>query len=108
MIGNRIKYRKYFTYNGETNYNLEEGLVVDAYTKVSGSMSGSGGVFLGFGDSKMSGNTRSDRYYKIQISYVNNEGKTIVYYTDISAGCLHEIVSFANQSQEINEEKIIQ
>jgi len=105
MIGNTIKYREYFTYGGETKFNIKEGVVVDAYTKIDGSMSGKGAAILGFGESSMRGKTDSTRMYKIEISYINQKDERVVFYQDIPASRLHEIVSYANQPQEQNEEK---
>lgn len=105
MIGNKIKYREYLTYGGEVKFNIEEGIVVDAYTKIDGSMSGKGASLLGFGESSMRGKTDSTRMYKIEMSYINREDKRVVYYKDIPANRLEEIVSFANQTQEQKEEK---
>jgi hypothetical protein len=98
MIGNKIKFAEY-TYSGSTHTREEhEGLVVDAWTDVSGTVSGKTDVFLGFGEGKVSGRTQSNRMYKVQTKYGS--------FKDIRAGMISEIVEFAKLI--VIDEKIIQ
>jgi hypothetical protein len=67
MIGNTIIFRLYKeTTGGFRDYSTPaievEGLVLDAFTKIDGSIKGES--FLGFGEVK--GNTASTRMYKVQ------------------------------------------
>lgn len=63
MIGNKILFRWYDSPTGYTRPIPEkEGIVVDAWTEVTGS--GKGEVFIGFGDAK--GEVKSRRYYKVE------------------------------------------
>lgn len=69
MIGNRIKYSKWnFDYPEDSPLRREEkeGLVVDAFTEVSGYVSGSSDSFLGFGSGSVSGSTNSRRKYIVE------------------------------------------
>jgi len=104
MIGNRIKFKKYsFRTLGSTHQlhdTQEEGLVVDAWTDVSGTVSGKTEVFLGFGEGKVSGSTKSKRMYKVEC------GKTFKYYQDIEANMITEITEFAKLV--VIDEKIVQ
>jgi hypothetical protein len=97
MIGNTIKYRK-LTWIG-SDYTQEEktGLVVDAYTEITGKSKSES--ILGFGSG--TGKTESKRIYKVQFQY---EYSKQIAFEEISHNCLIEIVKFGNIQQ--TEEKI--
>ncbi len=97
MIGNTIRFR-----NIDSSYNVEEleGLVVDAFTNISGKNE----TFLGIGG----GETKSKRMYKVMH---HNKWDTSKFlppkFTDIPDTSLISIIAFANNiNQETNEEKI--
>lgn len=91
MIGNTIIYKQRSEIG---NYEWEtEGLVVDAYTEVSGQTKGDSA--FGFGEVR--GNVRSSRMYKVQVYYKHSDSYTFV---DIRAYQLVRIVKFANQVTE--------
>lgn len=103
MIGNTIKFRDTSSrWVGNSYIQLKdcpimEGLVVDAYTEITGRSEGA----FGFSEGK----TCSDRKYKVQYNYCDTGTK---FFMDIYASQLTEIVKFANTpNQEINEEKIV-
>jgi len=113
MIGNTIKFIYYEKINPGSLKGSERkeatGLVVDAYTEIKGSTSGKFDSFLGCGDGSVSGETKSNRIYKVQYYEEWDAQKSLVRFKDIEAWQLSEIISFANSiNQEVNEEKIIE
>ena len=108
MIGNRIKFKE-TRWDGTTHTTKErEGVVVDAFTEVSGSVSGTGASILGIGSSKTAGNTSSRRKYKVEYYADYDTKKERPIYEDISAFQLVKIIQFYHQgNQELLEEKII-
>lgn len=107
MIGNKIEFN-YYGDKYSTNREAKKltGIVVDAFTNVSGRISGSNEVFLGFGGGTTSGSTESKRMYKVECYEEYDTEKKHVQYKDIFDWQLNKIISFAGQaSQEINEEK---
>lgn len=68
MIGNTIlfKYHSFGIYSDSDDGKELEGIVIDAYTEVSGGVSGSSGSLLGFGSGSVKGKTKSDRIYIVQ------------------------------------------
>lgn len=110
MIGNKIEFLHY-DFSNRHDYKSERtredrltvGLVVDAFTEVTGKVSGKSEVFLGFGGGKTSGNTKSNRTYKVE--YLDKYLNTIKY-INIQDWQLVKIISYAGQSnQEKHEEK---
>lgn len=107
MIGNKIE----FVWYGDKYSNNKEpknyiGIVVDAFTNVSGRISGSSDVFLGFGGGKTSGSTENKRMYKVEFYEDWDTQKKCVQYKDIHDWQLKKIISFSGQTnQEVNEEK---
>lgn len=97
MIGNTIKFR-----NIDSSYNVEEleGLVVDAFTDISGKNE----TFLGIGG----GETKSRRMYKVMHYRKWDLNKSFSpSFTDIRDTSLISIIAFANNNnQETNEEKL--
>lgn len=96
MIGSKILYRHYPKY-GPNKYEAQqyEGLVVDAFTNVSGTTKGD--VFLGFGD--VNGDVKSRRMYKVQ--YHDSLG---FQYENISDSQLIKILEFKSAlDQEIEK-----
>lgn len=85
MIGNKIKYKIYDVPNSITR----EGLVVDAYSKITGSSKGSTEVFLGFGEGSNSGSVDSCRMFTVEIM---EKGKKS--YIEILATQLTEVLEF--------------
>jgi hypothetical protein len=111
MIGNTIEFHDYTSRHITKDIRREpdklEGLVVDAFTEVSGSVSGSSEVFLGFGGGKTSGQTKSKRMYKVEYYETWDKKKKHKYYKDIHAWQLIRIIAFAKApDQEKNEENI--
>lgn len=107
MIGNRIHFKHYKDYRIDNKGEILEGLVVDAFTKVTGKTTGSASNFLGFGEGSVSGNTNSNRMYKVEFYELWDTNKKHLMYEDIDARMLVKIVSFAGvTNQEVNEEKI--
>lgn len=110
MIGNKIEFLHYdFSNHSERESNrtredrLRVGLVVDAFTEVTGRVSGKSEVFLGFGGGKTSGNTNSKRNYKIEYFEKHLDKPR---YINIQDWQMVKIISFAGQSnQEKHEEK---
>jgi hypothetical protein len=92
MIGNTIKFRYYPTgAHGFRDYNKaeeEEGVVVDAFTEITGSVKGES--IFGFGE--VSGDTKCRRMYKVQYTVYNSQ-----YFTTIHDSQLISIVRFAHE-----------
>lgn len=92
MIGNTIIFRQYGkTSSGFRDYDKVkevEGLVVDAWTDVSGSVKGES--LFGFGDVK--GDTQSRRMYKVEYQMYEGGSK---YYEDIEDYLLIRVVKLA-------------
>lgn len=109
MIGNEIEFKDYdfSRYDSKKEPEVLTGIVVDAFTKVTGHTKGSAESFLGFGSGSVSGNVDSNRMYKVEYSSSWDTRKKHRYYKDIHAWQLIRIVKFANAPQEVNEEKII-
>jgi hypothetical protein len=113
MIGNTIEF-VFIDFNDNERHlkplsdkqDVRIGLVVDAFTDVSGSMSGKSESFLGFGEGRMSGSTKSKRKYLIE-SFENwDQGKKHPILIEIYQWQVKKITSYAgNPQQEINEEK---
>lgn len=103
MIGNTIKFMYYLT---DTIKEEREGIVVDAYTNVTGTVSGKYESILGFGEGRTTGSTKSKRIYKVEYIYPYTQKKI---YIDVADYLLIEVVKFAKsfEQQETNEEKII-
>lgn len=76
MIGNEIIFSEY---DKEYNQIQVEGLVVDAFTEISGKVKGEN--FMGFGD--VSGRTESKRKYKVEYYHSWDTTKQHKYYKDI-------------------------
>ena len=75
MIGNKILFKSWVSY--EYDFCEKEGIVVDAWTEVTGTIKGD--VFIGIGDVK--GETKSKRVYKVEYKkYVDSKH---VYYENI-------------------------
>lgn len=111
MIGNTIEFL-YFDFSNFSDYERKKsneerktiGLVVDAYTEITGSITGKSETFLGFGSGDTTGDTKSKRKYVVQ--YTPSWSNTPKFYT-MEAWQLSKIISFPSQSnQELNEEKI--
>lgn len=108
MIGNKIEFIYFDKYLKDDKGEYKEGIVVDAFTKVSGTITGNSEVFLGFGGGVTSGSTSSNRMYKVEFFGKYDMERKYPTLTDIHDWQLKRIISFANDSkQEINEEKII-
>lgn len=106
MIGNKIEF-VWYGYDGCQKGKEYTGIVVDAFTEVSGEISGNSGTFLGFGSGETSGKTRSKRMYKVEFYGERDREKKYVKYEDIYASQLKKIISFAGPAnQEVNEEKL--
>lgn len=120
MIGNTIE----FLYYAHDEYGFEfvlsrpelrdkkpdtlTGLVVDAFTNISGSVTGRSESMFGFGSGHTSGSTKSNRKYKVEFYAKWDTEKKNVKYHDIDAWKLVRIVKYANaREQEKHEEKII-
>lgn len=91
MIGFIITYFR----NGD--YPAQKALVVDCFTNITGSMSGSGSGAFGFSDSKMSGKTQSQRQYKVLLLSKNSIQKFEV----IDHGRIHSIISTNNNDIDV-------
>jgi hypothetical protein len=110
MIGNTIEFKDYWRDSSDKLHtDIYQGLVVDAFTEVSGTVKGSGKYdsFLGFGEGKSDvyGKTESKRIYKVQVKEKYLEGFK---FYDVKANMMTKIISFGNsRTQEENEEKII-
>lgn len=96
MIGNTIIFRIYETsYSGFIDWSKPakevEGLVIDAFTKVTGSVEGDG--ILGFVEVK--GRTDSKRMYKVQYYEQWDSKKEYPRLTDITDSYLVRVVKFA-------------
>ncbi len=111
MIGNIIEfhYHDFSARSTDRKPEIITGLVVDAFTKVSGSVSGRSESFLGFGEGTTSGKTDSKRMYKVEFYENWDTHKRIIKYEDIYAWQLVKIISHANsyKPQETNEEKFV-
>lgn len=103
MIGNTIEFIYWEDILTSRENKTATGLVVDAFTKVTGSVSG--GSFLGIGET--TGSTDSKRVYKVQFYESWDSQKKCIQFKDIEAWQMKKIISFAGQTnQELNEEKI--
>lgn len=93
MIGNTILFRHY-----DHNFEKSEktGLVVDAFTEITGNVSGVS-VF-GFGETE--GKTASKRIYKVE--FKNYDWSKIVEYVNIRES---QLISILVNVHKINEEK---
>lgn len=108
MIGNKIEFHYYEKYSSKREPIKKIGLVVDAYTEITGRTSGKSESFLGFGEGNISGSTSSNRMYKVEYFQEYDKEHKNPYYTDIHDWQLIKIISFIKSTtQEINEEKII-
>lgn len=109
MIGNKIEFI-YYDWNNYSSDNKGEehiGIVVDAFTKVTGTIRGSNDVFLGIGGGSTTGNTDSKRMYKVEFNEKWDTEKQCTKYKDICDWQLRRIISYAgSNNQEVNEEKI--
>lgn len=101
MIGNTIKYKfkkllstSFFEFEGE-------GVVIDAFTNVSGHTTGRSESFLGFGEGRISGNVNSERTYIVEKTL--STGAKI--YTEVPSSGLVEITAYAKY--QVMDEKII-
>lgn len=94
MIGNKIKFRLSEFIGSKYETNEFEGIVVDAFTDVSGFFQSSS--FLGFGEGN--GKTNSNRMYKVEfLRYGHSK-----WYVDIYSHQLIEILeyNFINQEEK--------
>lgn len=96
MIGNLIKFYHYEWIGSDYKRHEDKGIVVDAYTKVSGSSKYES--LFGFGEGK--GETKSIRIYKVQCQI-----GTHIYFKDIEHTSLIEVLEF--NCKEIKDEKIL-
>ncbi len=104
MIGNEIEF--FYTEPTMDKGIVMSGIVVDAYTKITGSVSGQSGYFLGIGDGSVSGNTDSKRMYKVHTTSRWDLNGKRNQFVDIPATWLKDIIRYAVPAQELNEEKI--
>ncbi len=103
MIGNTIEFIYWEDILKSRDEITATGLVVDAFTKVTGNISG--GSIFGFGET--TGSTDSNRVYKVLYYSSWDDKKQYPRFQDIHAFQLKKIISFAGQpNQELNEEKI--
>lgn len=98
MIGNTIIFNKYkYKYIGDCKlitceFDVTEGIVVDAYTEVKGHTSGES--FLGFGETE--GKTSSKRIYKVQYFEGWDSYKRLPQLMDIQDWMVVKIISINN------------
>jgi hypothetical protein len=96
MIGNTIEFIDLENYHN-SNKKTKIGLVVDAFTDISGKSAS----LFGFGEGK----TQSKRIYKVLFYDEYDSSKKFPQFIDIPDWCLKKIISFASQTnQELNEE----
>ena len=98
MIGNTIEF-VYYDWDNISSVIHEKGepkkyigLVVDAYTEITGKISGSNEIFLGFGGGSTSGTTNSKRMYKVQFYEDWDTDKKYIKYKDIYDWQLRKII----------------
>lgn len=108
MIGNTIRYMHYYFINNTLTSEERVGLVVDAFTEVKGTVSGSVDMAFGFGSGSTSGSTKSNRVYKVMFYEKYDTEKKLQKFDNVKDNFVSAIIEFANNSnQEKNEEKFI-
>lgn len=97
MIGNKV----IFTYLDDKYNRIEvEGLIVDAYTDISGSVSGKQQGMFGFSEGSTSGSTKSERMYKVLYYSEWDADKKHQRFKDIRSHQIDTILSFVHGSIE--------
>lgn len=101
MVGNTVEYNQWYRFGRFQNPPEKLiGIVVDAYTDVSGSISGKGSYFLGIGDSSTSGSTKSKRKYKVMYYNKYDSEKQHQYFDTINESDVIRIIEFGNEFKE--------
>lgn len=97
MVGFIISYFR----NGERP--AQKALVVDCFTNITGSMSGSGSGAFGFSDSKMSGKTQSQRKYKVLLlsKHLYSSKNSIQEFEVIDHDRIYSIISTNNNAIDV-------
>lgn len=103
MIGNSIIYISHKWHGAEYKSEKKQGIVVDAFTKISGNIKGDSA--FGFGDIK--GRTNSERMYKVMYYESWDSDRKYPRFEDISADSMSEILKFGNNYFDFVDEKIV-
>lgn len=91
MVGSSVTFS---IFNDKHEYITLKGVIVDAYTDITGSVSGKSENAFGFGSGKTTGTTESRRVYRVMHHPEWDTEKTYQRFTDVHINAIQKINQF--------------